>query len=405
MKKISIGKELSSQVRRTLHGWEVPVWEGVATGVAGICLTPLIGTTVAPLVGAVIGVPAGKILSSYLKNPNNYYEAIYGANTIELLRRKMKEEFDASILSQGINVVKEIDDGFDALRRAGIQPKINTAEFEMSAQFQLRLVEKYLILNESEKSKVLLDAAKKISEIGRIRIKTVAVHPAAVATFKRISQVIEKIAGKGTTIQIDCSSLLGIEMLGMMNDEAKHDFVFIANSPFYLWENNDITEKYHSVFTVHSSKHLLLKKRYQNTRDNYSVIFQSGTSGQEVAWGLESKKFDYTYSPLPHGTIQIEDIANNLQHDEVLVAIAPYCDSLLKDESNQLEIAETCYNRDSLFSHSDWFKPSLDEYREAFATLFMIAWQQCRSNHDLSLDLLLKDSSYLDAFARSVGVL
>jgi len=133
--------------------------------------------------------------------------------------------------------------------------------------------------------------------------------------------------------------------------------------------------------------------------------YQPGTSAQEVAFGPELPA-DLDRSPLPPGTVNVNDIANSLESGEVLVAIAPCCDRLATDGADRFAtLGSPHYHRNSLFAHAKWFEEGLNAYREAFAVLFVCAWRQCDAERKHACDLLLEDENFMDAFARSIGAI
>jgi len=252
---------LASKVRRALMDSGIPIWESVATAAVVSVLSPLIGGVIGvvgtTIVGTVVGVPAGRVLESIFTHGRRaYYEIIYGEGVIRTLETQLIEQFRSSSLSKNTDIALEMNKGFAALRQAHIEPRVNWEKLNRCIYLQPAIV--------ADESSVIVAAAKRISEIGWIRIKVPAIHPAAVAAFKRVSYLVNKFGGNGTRLVIDCSSLLGIELLHKMGEESDHDFLFIANSPFYLWDHSNVAERYHPIFTVCRSKHLLICKRYQD---------------------------------------------------------------------------------------------------------------------------------------------
>lgn len=352
----------------------------IGVGVLAAASVPVIGTAVGRAFTA--GFLEREFLVAILR---------YGLLTIESLDETFCAELDFSSLKLGFSIGEEVNSRLDRLEQLGVKIPRHSMVGDWNSS----------IIRAATEPEVR-SWCSRLSEIDHIRVCVPAVHPAVVAAFKQMNELMCRFSGARSTIRLDYSSDRGVSLLGGVSEASPVDFIAVADSPLFHWDRSPLCELYRLALPISSALDFILgSKSTVGDPDNLKIVlYQNGTSAQDIAQRALKVGASKEIKVLPSHGITADNVPAALRAGLGMATIAPYWGRLIREPRLGLAlVGKPLKTPTSLFAQNRWFTKGLQNYRVCFTNLFVHSWLWVLQHPQKAICKVLADKAFMGTFS------
>jgi hypothetical protein len=345
-------------------------------------------------VGCVIGTCAGTVATPVI------LQQIINFRIAKVLEEKILSDFNNCLLSDPNRFERErkdlVDRGFEARDQNWKINLDNYIAFDSIKPWNLQT------LSISSEIKNINILAEMLGDIRRpLNISVSSVNAGVTATLMSLNQKFKSYCHcKGDLIDIDYSSVNGIEQIKAVNDRIKkYDFLITPCDSFILSPGNG-TNIYQSLGPINWHTQYIFKKRGREKSHDFIAFPDSSVDMQHrLKIGIpEGTKLELIHEK--RNFLRILEIMEGGDHISLWEPLASRVRNSKEFEEIKIPGYKVVFH---LFAQDFWWDSDFSKERLAFQYLFQNEWRICKDNLEKSLNLLKRDREYISNFAIGSG--
>lgn len=379
--------------------------EEFLTGSLGAALGGIAGLYFGPagiIIGSGIGGSTGIIIVKNMSVPDVIKRLKLEFATKQLIKRKLKADFDDSFLADWQIVEAAKSDALRLLEAAKV--------IRENSKGKVLLSDNMIDVPKSElSSEVIQKHLELLNHYGPIKVSCSCISSAAVSVLKSLQErfgmldmLPEEYGGKALALTVDSDALNGRYQAREVSKHCDFDFLVLANDAYFMAADRRI-KTYKLMFPCFKiPQYLFYRKADAYGRASRIKVFQDSSAElqEKIRKGIPS----LTDSEPIENAETIPFLIKNMSAGEMIIVWEPLA-YLFRGNPDFAEMPFTRHKiYFSLFCHEKWAKPSMDAQRRAFADLFINEWRHCNTNRKRALRLVCDDEHFIERFAIGAGV-